>query len=370
LLPGLGHDGWGPGGCGDGSCGACCVPGRTCVAGVWPDSRIGRVLAGLHDCLCCDDPCYEPHWEALADSAFFVDAARPQTQMRLRWDAGFSLKHPDRAEFFWPRQLTIPNQAEAPGNAVRHGFGKGPRYLASRVDYQELSLYTEGASGNIGVFTETPYREVMPVISPLTSQAEMGMAPARGDESGFGDLTIGTKSLLLDTELLLLTFQFKTFIPIADFTKGFGTAHVSLEPSFLWNLRLTCATYMQGQISYWIPVGGDDLYQGNIFHLHFSFNHVLWRPLPDVYVIGTVEFNEWSILGGNYTASDFLVRDPTMGNMPKPVPVTATTAMFSMGPGARLFFCDKIDIGVGASFAITGDRWAQQLIRTEFRWRF
>jgi hypothetical protein len=44
--------------------------------------------------------------------------------------------------------------------------------------------------------------------------------------------------------------------------------------------------------------------------------------------------------------------------------------MVSVGPGLRLYICDKIDFGVGTAFALTGDHWEEELIRGEFRWRF
>src|SRR5262249_51136766 len=160
------------------------------------------------------------------------------------------------------------------------------------------------------------------------------------------DLTIGTKSMLLDCELTQITFQFKTFVPTGDFTNGLGTGHVSLEPSILFNLKVTCQTYVQGQLSYWIPIGGDDLYQGNVFHMHYTVNHALWRPYKDVQLIGTLEFNEWTVLGGNFTNPDFLIR---AGRDTGPVPVSASTGIFSIGPGLRLFVCDKIDVGIGSA---------------------
>jgi hypothetical protein len=104
--------------------------------------------------------------------------------------------------------------------------------------------------------------------------------------SGFGDMVIGTKSMLLDCCLMQLTFQFKTFLPVGDFTNGLGTGHVSLEPSLLFNINCAKDTYLQGQLAYWIPIGGDPLYEGNIYHMHFSLNHVLWRPCPGVQVVG------------------------------------------------------------------------------------
>jgi hypothetical protein len=322
-------------------CAGGCVPGRRrCDCCFNEDTYIGRFIGGLYDCICCPDPCYEPHWVAAADVAFFQDAARPVTQTRLRWDTGWDLLTPDRAEFFFARQ-TGP---------------LGPNVIARSVNYRELSLYTEGATDKIGVFVEQPYREVgihASAISPTPSETF----------SGFGDLNIGTKTLLLDCDLLQVSFQFKTFILTGASMKGLGTGHVSLEPALLNTLHLAPDTYMQWELAYWIPVGGDSLYEGNVFHTHLALNRVLWRVCRDVQVVGTVEMNEWSVINGNFTSPDVL----TSGSA---TPERARTSIFSMGPGARFVICDRIDIGAGCAIALTGSRWAEELVRAEFRWRF
>ncbi len=76
-LPGDG------GGCGGGGCGGGqCVPGRlNCCSCCEGQTCLGRMLCGFYECICCPDPCYDPHWIALADSALFVNAPRPVTQM-------------------------------------------------------------------------------------------------------------------------------------------------------------------------------------------------------------------------------------------------------------------------------------------------
>src|SRR5262249_42476975 len=183
-------------------------------------------------------------------------------------------------------------------------------------------------------------------------------APGR---SGFADMNVGTKSLLLDCELMQIAFQFRTFIPTGQPSKGVGTGHVSLEPSLLMALKLGPNTYFQGQAAYWIPISGDPDYAGDVFHYHLSLNQVLWRPLTGVQVIGTAELNGWSVLDGAFT-------------LPSPagaVQMDARGSILSAGPGLRVVICDKIDFGVGTAFAITSDnKWADQMYRTEFRWRF
>ena len=212
-------------------------------------------------------------------------------------------------------------------------------------------MYTEGAIDKIGVFVEQTYREVGLHASPISPTPDTTF-------SGFGDLNIGTKTLLLDCDLMQFAFQFKTFIPVGSAGKGLGTGHVSLEPAFLMTLHLAPDTYLQMEAAYWIPVGGDSLYQGNVFHSHIAVNQVLWRLCRDVVLVGTMEFNEWSIINGNFT-------DPGTGN-----PVRARDTIFSLGPGARFVICDRIDLGAGTAFAVTGDRWAEELVRAELRWRF
>src|SRR5262249_41658842 len=107
LGPGPGMGGsCGPGGCGGGGCGdGCggpCYPGRyPCDCCAAPEGKCLATLYGIYQCICCPDPCYEPRWIALANNAFWIDAARPVTQMKLGADAGWRYKHPDRAELFW-----------------------------------------------------------------------------------------------------------------------------------------------------------------------------------------------------------------------------------------------------------------------------
>jgi hypothetical protein len=334
-----------------GGCSSCgvnftgsCYPGRF---GDKCDDGCGTgFFSSLYNCICCPDPCYEPHWLPVADSAFFLSAARPVTQMDIRFDSGFDMKHPDRAQYFWAQESTVPMQTGA------GRVGIGPGVAATRVDHQDLDLYTEAASGHFSAFIQMPYRHV---------DAET----ATGGEftsSNFGDLDIGTKAMLLDCQLTQITFQFTTSVPTGNFTKGEGTGHVSLEPALLFNLCLSPDTYIQGETAYWICIseGGSDNYAGNIFHNHLSLNHVFFRPRTGMQIVGVLEFNEWSVQSGAYTS--------LVGTTP--VASFENSTIVSAGPGVRAFICDKIDFGVGTAFALTGPRWDAELIRAEFRWRF
>jgi hypothetical protein len=344
------------GGCASCSgCGVGCVPGRKpCCCPCEGKTVFGRIVNGLAECICCPDPCYEGHWIPIADSAFFADAPRPITQMRLRYEGAWDFTFPDRAEYFWAAQRLRgqpPPPPVPPVPGARVSNPKGPAPPQREIDYSQISLYTEVAVGRFGAFFEIPYREV----NSLDDQV---------DFSGFADIIAGTKSLLVDCPLAQLALQFKVFAPSGQASKGLGTGHVSLEPSLLLGLRLAPDTYLQTQFAYWIPIGGDQIYAGDIFHYHLSFNQVLWRPAPRLTFIGTMEFNGWSVLDGAFT-------DPAILDINgQIIPQSARTHIFSMGPGIRCFICDVIDLGVGSAFAVTDPNFGGQVVRAEFRWRF
>jgi hypothetical protein len=330
VLPTFG----GGGGCA--SCGDCggagCVPGRyPCDCCLDESTCVGRLLGGIYKCICCPDPCYEPHWVALADAAFFQEGPRPVTQMNLRYEHVWDYPFPDKAEYLWARS---------------GGGGKGPRTATGATSYRDLVLYNEVGIDRFSASVAIPYLQMSPANGP--------------GASGFGDITIGTKSMLLDCELIQLTFAFNTIVPSGNFTRGLGTGHVSLEPAGLMALKLHPRTYLQSELAYRIPIGGDQAFQGPVLHYHCSLNHLLWSCGKDIQLIGVAELNGYELLGGAYT-------DPATG-----AALSAKTigSIINIGPGVRLVICDKIDFGVGSAFNITNDSMGDEMLRVQFRWRF
>lgn len=311
----------GCGSCGDGCGGPHCVPGRLgCCEPCHARTRFGRFICGLHEALCCPDPCYEPCWIAAANASFFVDSAKPVTQFRMYWDAGVNGNGGgDRAGFFW----ATPNLG---------GPGAG-----GNIFWHDIVISTEAAVDRFSVFVNTPFRF-------LTT-------PPFG--SPFGDMSVGTKTLLIDSELLLFSFQFTTFIPTGIPSFGTGTGNVWLEPAILSTLKLFPETYLQASLHNRIPLI-DTSNAGNVLHYHFSLNHTLAEPIVDTKIIGTMEFGAYSFLNGTVS----------------PGATPAATTYFALGPGFRIVSCNKLDIGFGMQFAATNLHFAQQLYRTEFRWRF
>jgi hypothetical protein len=205
-------------------------------------------------------------------------------------------------------------------------------------------LTTEAAAKNASILFTMPYQAVDPEFGRFAS--------------GFGDITIGAKSVLFDCELLQVGFLFNTYIPAGNFGRGLGTGHVSLEPSLLFALKLTNGAYVQAQVSEWVPLGGDSQYQGSILHSHLALDVVLARIAPDAPVVATLEMNTYSFQGGSFT-------DPVFGTE-----LASGRTFVSLGPGLRYYVTEKFDIGFGTSFALTGFAFPQQVYRTELRFRF
>jgi hypothetical protein len=299
----------------------------------------------------------------LANAAFFVDQVKPVTYIGLSGNFGGEYQFPDKAEYFWAQENVkgprfpgvVPPGVKAPGSPSLPGVvppgtlppgAKAPG--SPNVDYSLGTLHMEGAVNRFSMFVNLNYLNVEPILYP--------------GASGFGDMSIGTKSLLLDCELIQFSFQFQTFIPTGNFLKGLGVGHASLEPSLITAIKMTQLTYFQAETSYWFPLGGDANFQGPVFNWQLSLNQMLWHCgcEKDIEVIGTAELGGYEIAGGAYTA-------PITG---LPASAKDVGSIVNAGPGIRLVVCKKIDIGAGSQFAITKDRMAAALAAIQFRWRF
>jgi hypothetical protein len=308
----------------------------------------GRFLADIYQSLRYPDPCYRPTWIPEANAGFFLDYARPRTITRFRYDSFTNLQFPDRAEFFW---------AQANGNgrgpSPPHINGTSARYLGQpALNVSQLYFYTEVAAKAASFFIEVPYRSLQ--VHPYNPNTIYSHGDLR-HSAGFSDINLGTKSLLLDRELLQVTFQFRTYLPTGSAKSGLGTGHTSLEPSVLATLKLGPETYLQGQLAEWIPVGGDVNYAGAVIHYHGSLNQVLYRFTQDSPLIGTFEFGGWTFQNGLYT-------DPVLGSLK-----ASGTTYFNLGPGLRMALGNRGDFGTGLAFPVTQHHWADPQVRLEFR---
>jgi hypothetical protein len=222
------------------------------------------------------------------------------------------------------------------------------------IDYKEGSLYTEGAIDKFSVFTVLPYRNI--------SEGSVYRAG-----SGFGDMIVGTKTMFLDSELLLVSMQTSTFIPTGNTGRGAGTGHVSIEPALLTALNVCPGFFIQSELAYRFPIGGDPDFQGPMFHYHVALNKLLWECGKSFNIVGTLGFDGYNVTGGSFTTFTTNAAGQTIAVVSSAKDIGN---MFYVSPGARINFCDKADFGIGTSFALTEDRFARQIVRIEARFRF
>jgi hypothetical protein len=335
-------------------CGRAPCQGLTCYP--FPaHTAVGRYIGELYESICCPDPCYQPSWVPEANAAFFIDYARPQTVTRFRYDSMPNLNFPDRAEYYWAESM-YNSKGSFEGKGPKPPLLAGPRGHILRgwssINLNVGSFYTEAASKRASFFVEIPYESVN--AYPKASNAPPNVGAFR-HAAGFADMNIGTKSLLFDSRLMQLTFQFRTYFPIGNVSQGLGNGHVSLEPSLLTSIRLGPETYFQGQLAEWIPIGGDQNYAGSILKYGMSFNQVLWHCTPDIPLIGTFEMDGWVFQDGLYTSP---FTGPTKAS---------NSSYFNLGPGLRMSVCKMIDFGVAVTWPVTSQSWADPWLRSELR---
>jgi hypothetical protein len=351
-------------GCANGNCipgrGPCYPPANEC------NTIVGAFMQNLYQAICCPDPCYEPRWDPVANASLFADYARPRTVTRIRVDSGINMTFPNRNEFFLKQIPGFPkNFTTRAGRSVR--FQVDPS-----LNWTQLYLYQEAAGDKGSFFVEYPYRQINPLYSPT--------------QAGFGDVNFGTKSMMFDTELLQVAFQFRTYMPSGNAMNGLGTGHISLDPSILASLKLGPETFYQAQVGQWVPLGGSTNISGGLLYWLMSLNQVLLWTTPDSPLIGTLEMDGWSFQDGGYSFPAFITQkqvgtgphgfpkyapaNPGRGGHHAGTVASGGGTYFNIGPGLRWSICNKVDLGGALTWAATDGQWASPWFRFEVRFLF
>jgi hypothetical protein len=269
----------------------------------------------------------------------YIDSALIRNQFRLRFDAAYKDNRPDRAEFFYAKCGCFPGSP-------------GPPKPETRVDYQDISAYLEGA--------------LTPRFSLFVEVIERLLNPEMNDNAdGFADMNAGFKAALISTADQVLTFQLRTYIPTGASTRGLGTDHVSLEPALLLWQQISDRLYAEAELRDWIPIGGTD-FAGNVIRYGVGFAYyVIGQPqLPGQHVESPlavapiIEFVGWTVLSGKEFAPDIGTKDAA-GD-------TIVNAKF----GLRVNYGDHQSFAVSYGRALTGAVWYKDIIRVEYRYAF
>jgi hypothetical protein len=161
-------------------------------------------------------------------------------------------------------------------------------------------------------------------------------------------------------EQSVVTFQFRTWIPTGHAEEGLGNDHISLEPALLVYQKMDERLTLEGELRYWIPIDGTD-FAGDIVRYGVGASYLIHDD-GCVQIRPVVEVVGWTVLSGGATAvSPFNVVT---------VEDAAGDTIVNAKVGVRATFDGNLDLYAGYGRPLTGDRWYENVLRFELRYRF
>jgi hypothetical protein len=281
----------------------------------------------------------------------YIENAIVGNQIRFRFDAGFDIQNPDRAEFFYAK-CGCYRSAKPPAYDP-NAPGPGPG-IALKLNSQELHLNLEYAPfQRLSFFADVPERSI-----EFTSVT----GGALNNASGFGDFQAGLKFAFVATPQTYVTFQMGAFMPTGNALRGLGTNHYSIEPMLLFNQRLSDHVTLAGQFGDWHPIGGSagvaspNGFAGDILIYGIGAGYD-FATVSESHITPVLEFVGWSVRGGFAT---------TAAN-----PVLASGTNIVNGKlGFRYSFHSHNSIYAGFGEAFTNAHWYKEILRLEYRYAF
>jgi hypothetical protein len=295
----------------------------------------------------------------------YIDNAIVGSQIRMRFDAGFDIDSPDRAEFFYAkcgcyRALNGTGlQAAFDPNAPGPGTG-----IPTALNFQQLRFNLEYAPlKRFSVFADVPFRWIQP--QGFVPASSLPFTPTNfGNQGGIGDFEAGFKLAAVTTRNTYLTFQFRTYFPTGDSYRGLGTAHYSVEPSVLYYQKLTDRWSAEAQLGDWHPIGGSagvptnntEGFAGDIFTYGIGPSYQVYRG-ERVRIAPVVEMVGWRVLGGFQSLQPGFKE---VGGM----------NIVNIKGGVRTSIGNNNSFYIGFGQAVTHDVWYKHIIRFEYRYSF
>jgi Putative MetA-pathway of phenol degradation len=213
-------------------------------------------------------------------------------------------------------------------------------------------------------FVEVPVRWLQP-------QGFLAVPPFPGfsNQSGLSDVTAGFKFAAVASEGTYVTFQFKSYFPSGDASKGLGTNHYSIEPSLLLYHKLSSRFTIEGQVGDWHPIGGSsgvpitgsEGFAGDIFFYGIGPSYKLYRGRR-VGVAPVVELFGWHVISGFQTQPG----GPVDGAAAEVGGLNIVN--LKVGVRTSIGFHNSFYVGFGQ--ALTHDDWYKHIVRLEYRYSF
>jgi hypothetical protein len=266
--------------------------------------------------------------ERVVFAPFEIDATQPTNFTMVRYDSGFGLHTPDRAEYFWSKP------------------GKGPAVSPNSINVQDLRFINEAGTDAFSVQTEIPVRFLDP--------------DSGGSTSGMGDMKVATKARLINGKKWQITQIFRTYINTGSAIKGVGTGHLSLEPGILARYELRPDTYVHGQVKFWIPIAGDTGFASNVLTYGVGISHVLYET-NNFAIIPDFELVNYDFLSGQKTLNGINV-----GSGGETAINVIHGARFVIGPKGDL---GLFEFGISNSIGL-GDRYVNDMLRFDFKFNY
>jgi len=257
----------------------------------------------------------------------FNDSAVPRNVFILRFDAGYNMTEPSRAEYFLAKG-GLPNSPGLP-------------QIETRINsFQELSSYAEYALVPwFSVFVNAPYVWLNPDVN--------------GNAHGAGDMQYGLKLCTWTSGGFIATIQLKLYQDSAS--PYLGTDHWSFEPGLLAAYQITDKFLLEGQVRYWIPLGGTD-FAGDV--LEYGLGLSYGKRQAGFWFTPVAECVGWTCLGGK----TMLASSPTNYVIEDARNQTIVNGYL----GIRLGY-GSFDVFAGYGRCFTGDAWARDNVRLEVR---
>ena len=271
-------------------------------------------------------------YERVAYAPFVIDITQPMTQWAFRIDAANNWKHPDEAQYFFARPMSLG--------------GSGPPAETS-ANYQDFTFIGEMGNSSASARTSIPVRLIDGEIN--------------GDTAGMGDMHVATKLVLLTGERLKITQFFDTYIPTGAAGKGLGTGHVSMEPGLLASYRWSDETYIHAEAKYLVPIPTSPGNSGTMMTWGFGVSHLLYDG--DLFaVIPTAELVCYTIFDAGETIASPVPTIQTVDNA-----VIPTLHFGVRVVSDRFRDIGTVEFGISAGFNLGSSGWYEDLLRTEVR---
>lgn len=268
--------------------------------------------------------------ERLPFAMFQIDSAQPQSAKGLQFGLDYGREFVDRAGIYW-----------------RRIGGGGPMLPEDSVNAQEARIMLEVGSEKFSTTTIIPFRAVDPEINP--------------NHAGLSDMSVTTKTVLLDGSQLQMTQIFRSFFNTGASSSGLGTGNISFEPGMLMRYKFRPQTEFHGSLTYLFPVGADPIASGQAIRWGIGGAHTT-IDTDSFALLSTLELTGWNVLNGTETLPNSLTTVSSDG-----------VEIVNLTTGMRWVIDNGSDLGLfeagwATTLPLTGDRWYEASLMFDLRW--